>query len=74
MQDVSLMKPYSLYLDQLRLSRQSNNTLRAKLFALRHLVLFLIKIGKALRDVTTDDLYRFRESLEEHGLAPPTAH
>ena len=72
LEDVSGTKPYWSYLENLRLRKQSPNTIKMIVFHMKHLALFLRKNQKELRDMTTDDLYRFRQSLEKHGLAPQT--
>ena len=70
---IAATEPYRAYLDTLRQRRQSEETLRSACFAFTHLDDFLKTTGKALQDITADDLDRFRRSMTDRGLAPVTS-
>ena len=70
--DVTGIKPYWSYLEHLKIRKQSESTVRIASMQLKHLALFLKEEKKELHDLSTDDLYRFREVLEARGLGPST--
>jgi len=70
---ISAMEPYRAFLDTLRQRRQSESTLQSACFAFTHLSDFLQTAGKALPDITADDLDCFRRSMIDQGLAAMTA-
>jgi integrase/recombinase XerD len=72
--EAAVAEPYRSFLDALRQDRQSENTVKSAALAFGHLDAFLRAQGKDLRDVTTDDLDRFRQGLLDRGLAVMTAH
>jgi len=70
---IAAIEPYRAYLDELRQHRRSENTLESAAFAFTKLDDFLKGEGKALQDIATDDLDRFRRSLADQRLAEMTA-
>jgi integrase/recombinase XerD len=66
---VSSEEPYRTFLESLRQRRQSEKTVQSAGLAFMHLDAFLKTDGRALTDVTADDLDRFRRSLADGGHA-----
>lgn len=68
--EIADTKPYADYLADLRLHRRSPKTIKCASTNMKYLAAYLRNNRKELRDMTSDDLYRLRQTLEDADLAP----